>query len=220
MKKLLTMTTAAAGLAVLMADPAMAIPLNTTITLTVWHGPANGLGTGSARQSEQALPSAASVLTNLGSVTYTGGINFGLPSTGTDTIGAFLTSGGVTPPAGSAGVTLSTGNFTDASLFRFSFTLATAGVANIAHDDGVSVFAAGTTTNPKLDASAPTSLTSNTVTLAAGSYDLWYSEVNALPANLTFDFAPAATVPEPVSMALLGTGLPGLGLARRKVGRA
>ncbi len=66
MKKLLTITTAAAGLAVLMAGPAMALPLNTSITVAVFNGAAAGSGTGSARQSEQALPSAATVLNSYG----------------------------------------------------------------------------------------------------------------------------------------------------------
>ena len=220
MKKLLTMTTAAASLAVLMAGPAVASPLNTSISLTVFNGPAAGSGSGSARQSEQALPSAALVLPNVGTVNYTGGINF-TQNSGTATIGSFLATGGVTAPGTSGALTLSTGSFSDATLLKFTFTLPSATTGTITHDDGISIFAVGnTTTNLLPGFSAPTSLTGTSFGLPGGTYDLYYSEVNGLPAALTFDIVTQATVPEPVSMALLGAGLLSLGMARRRAGRA
>lgn len=52
--------------------------------------------------------------------------------------------------------------------------------------------------------------------LSGGSYDLYYAEVNGLPAELNLDLTCISPIPEPASMALVGAGLFGVGLLRRE----
>jgi hypothetical protein len=114
------------------------------------------------------------------------------------------------------------GNFADATVFRFTFTALTPELLTINHDDGVSLFLAGTEnlTNSNnllpLSASSPTTASISTVFIQPGVYDLWYAEVNGLPAVLQ-----ASAVPEPSTWAMMLLGFAGLGFAfrqsRRKV---
>jgi hypothetical protein len=99
---------------------------------------------------------------------------------------------------------------------RLNFSVGTTSTFNVTHDDGVSLFTAGTTATASdlfaVSDSAPTSAaTTETITLMPGSYDLWFVEANGIPAVLQTSLTAVVATPEPASLALLGSALAGLG---------
>lgn len=122
------------------------------------------------------------------------------------------------PAVGCGDQTATAAGFTSVTLFEFTFST-TGEIFTVSHDDGVSLFASGTEngctqTSPggaysgcgndllNIADSAPTSdVTSGPVTLAAGTYDLWYTAANGTPEVLVTNTVP---VPAP----LIGHGLP------------
>ena len=116
---------------------------------------------------------------------------------------------------------LSLGGFGQATVFRFTFTETTTETFSATRQGGISLFVAGTETTTctiascpgdllPTSAAAPTGAVPTSDTIGPGTYDLWYAEVNGIPAVLEASSTPTG-VPEPASLTLLGSALAGLG---------
>lgn len=218
MKNLLLGTLAAIGLAASFGA-ATAAPIVGTFDVRVWYAPnphSPGLSTDPAMQALPTNPVAGGPL--LAHFTYTGALNLAENGSGTGNIGTFLQSAGgtlnnfTTGSLASLNHIISTGGFSDVTLMEFTFT--TGGIAGtVTHDDGVSIFNS-TNTVALVDSSAPTVAIPTAYSLAGGTYNLWYAEVNGLPADLVMDVT--TTVPEPASLAILGVSMVGIGWVRRR----
>jgi hypothetical protein len=207
MKKLL-LATAAIGLMAAGSTVAHAGVLTGSFTISVFQGVGNGTSTDPVEQANRANPLLLGA--PVATFTYTGALDFSSPP-GPNTVAGFIASGGGTTSGDPVPTTvLSTGGFADTTLLKITGVTATMLAGTIDHDDGISLYQGATTI---VDASAPTVVSSTSYVLPAGAFELLYVEANGLPAELQFNASP---VPEPMTFAMLGTGLLGLGLVRRR----
>ena len=202
----------------------------TSDTVTIWNAATPGATATSI--SQQGLPTAVALFGGplplvAGSTAFAFPINYN--DTSANTIPGFFASdtpAALTPATctSTACTTnpLSLGSFAQATVFRFTFTETTAETFSATHDDGISLFVAGTETTTCTIASCPgdllptsaaqfTTAVTDSVSIGPGTYDLWYSEAAGLPAVLQATSTPAVAAPEPASLTLLGSALVGVG---------
>ncbi len=167
----------------------------------MYTGPLNFSNT--STQNSSASGDLNSALFAVGTISnYSGGGVLNQPANADfRTLSSFLASSG------------SASNYQYGTLYTIDLGVLAAGtVLSITHDDGASVFQNGVRVGNTT--AGPTNAISETVRLGStADTNLYYARENGTPSVLN------VSVPEPMTLAVVGTGLAGLALLRRRARR-
>ena len=200
---------------------AQANPISGTFNIDIYQAPTPGaLITDPREQADNANPLINSLYLK-GSGTYTGAIDFNIPTGGTNSIGAFFASGGGSTSAGltpTLGLGLSTSSFALTTVFVIAGNAVGVLSGSIYHDDGMSLYNGAGFGTLVAGSGYPTVEIPTLYTLTSGAWQMIYVEANGLPANLVFDSTTNfdQTTPLPAALPLFATGLGLLGVFGRR----
>src|SRR5665213_2525700 len=161
-----------------------AATLTGTFGVTIYQGPGNGDINNANNQAQQGNPLITSA-DELGTGSYTGGLDLNEGSSGTNTIGAFFASDGGSLTGFSSGVLateLSTANFVTTTVMVITGNISGSADGTINHDDGMSLYDGANYANLVAGSPSPTVDIPTSFSGLSGPFELIYDEANGLPA--------------------------------------
>jgi hypothetical protein len=200
------------------AGAAQAAPISGTFDVSIYQAICSGCtinSPGEQAQTGNPYITSSDLITK---GTYVGSLDWQSNGTGDGNIGTFMASDGgtYTPTTGNANHALSSSPFGLTTVFVITGSTSDLLGGTISHDDGASLYGGAGYSHLVAGSPSPTSEIPTSFTGLTGSFELIYVEANGLPADLVMNITSSKRVPEPVTIALFGAGLAGVGALRRR----